>query len=168
MLDQEPAGAEGTSGARGNRRDNASSKPPAKPRSPRATLNGGGTAASLSDEPEGLYPPQKNPSPEGLFPAQSVASQQSPATGGKPRGLSRPRLSQPIHVNTARFLVALCSLAILMFVVVATFVTLWNSHAPLDYLMRVLEVLFAPLVALVGVAVAFYYYRDRDGSGRAR
>jgi hypothetical protein len=34
--------------------------------------------------------------------------------------------------------------------------------------MRVLEVLFAPLVALVGVAVAFYYYRDRDGSGRAR
>jgi hypothetical protein len=62
-------------------------------------------------------------------------------------------------VNTARFLVALCSLGILMFVVVAAFVTLWNGHTPIDELMRVLEVLFAPLVALVGVAVAFYYYR---------
>jgi hypothetical protein len=159
MLDQEPAGAEGTSGARGSRRDNASSKPPAKPRSPRVTLNGGGTATGPPDEAEGFYPPQGNPSPEGFFPPKFGAPQQSPATSGRPLGLSRPRLGQPIHVNTARFLVALCSLAILMFVVVATFVTLWNGHTPIDELMRVLEVLFAPLVALVGVAVAFYYYR---------
>ena len=57
-----------------------------------------------------------------------------------------------------RFIIALLSLLILMFVVVMTFVILgWRSSVPVENLMRVLEVLFAPLVALVGVAVAFYY-----------
>jgi len=158
MLDQEPAGAEGSSRARGSRRDNARSKPPAKPRSTHVTLNGS-TATGPSDEAEGFYPPEGNPSAEGFFPAQLGTPQQSPATSGNPPRLARPWLGQPIHVNTARFLVALCSLGILMFVVVAAFVTLWNGHTPIDELMRVLEVLFAPLVALVGVAVAFYYYR---------
>jgi hypothetical protein len=164
MLDQEPAGAEGSSGARGNRRDNAPSKPPAKPRSPRATLNGGGTATGPSDEAEGFYPAEVNPSAEGFFPTRPGAPQQSPVASANPPRLASPRLGRPIHVNTARLIVALCSLAILMFVVVATFVTLWNGHIPIDYLMRVLEVFFAPLVALVGVAVAFYYYR---GGGNA-
>jgi hypothetical protein len=60
-----------------------------------------------------------------------------------------------------RFIIALLSLGTLVFVVVATFLTLWRTHVPIDYLMRVLEVIFAPLVALVGVAVAFYF-RGKD------
>lgn len=50
------------------------------------------------------------------------------------------------------------SILTLIFVVVASFYTvIWRSNVPIDNLMRLLEVLFAPLVALVGVAVAFYY-----------
>jgi hypothetical protein len=48
------------------------------------------------------------------------------------------------------------SVALLTFVVVASFVTIWLGK-PIDDLTRLLEILFAPLVALVAAAVAFYY-----------
>jgi len=65
-------------------------------------------------------------------------------------------------MSWARFWIALIALAILAFVVVASFVTLWLPHPAIDDLTRVLEILFAPLVALVGIAVAFYYYRGKE------
>ena len=60
-------------------------------------------------------------------------------------------------MNTARFFIAVCALTTLIFVVVASFVSLWVFHIAIEDLMRLLEVLFAPLIALVGIAVAYYY-----------
>jgi hypothetical protein len=40
--------------------------------------------------------------------------------------------------------------------VVGSFVTLWHGQN-IEDLTRLLEIIFAPLVAVVGVAVAFYY-----------
>lgn len=73
-----------------------------------------------------------------------------------PGQLEVPKTGKPIPLATARFIIALLSIAILAFVVVAAFATLWQGQS-IDNLSRLLEILFAPLVALVGVAVAFYY-----------
>ena len=53
---------------------------------------------------------------------------------------------------------------ILGLVVIASFVILWRAKADTDDLTRVLEIIFAPIVALVGVTLAFYYYRPGSGS----
>jgi len=45
---------------------------------------------------------------------------------------------------------------LLIFVVVASFVSLWHGMK-IDDLTRLLEIIFAPLVAVVAVVVAFYY-----------
>jgi hypothetical protein len=67
-----------------------------------------------------------------------------------------PEYGKPTHLATVRFRIALFSIAILAFVVVAAFVTLWLGGS-VDNLTRVLEIIFAPLIALVAAAVAFYY-----------
>ncbi len=48
---------------------------------------------------------------------------------------------------------------ILGLVVIASFAILWRAKANTDDLTRVLEIIFAPIVALVGATLAFYYYR---------
>ena len=91
-------------------------------------------------------------------PRTSSRSNSPPQGAVLPCRSAVPSFGRPIHLNTVRFIIALLSLLILMFVVVMTFVILgWRGSVPVENLMRVLEVLFAPLVALVGVAVAFYY-----------
>jgi hypothetical protein len=70
-----------------------------------------------------------------------------------------PEIAPPTEgrpAQTARILIAMSSVALLTFVVVASFVTIWLGK-PIDDLTRLLEILFAPLVALVAAAVAFYY-----------
>src|SRR5690348_11849270 len=92
---------------------------------------------------------------EGIFdlpPDQQAKVQRQHAAAGGGR-LGSTRFGRTIHVNTARFFIALCALTTLIFVVVASFITLWLGHVRVEDLMRVLEVLFAPLIALVGVAV---------------
>ena len=74
-----------------------------------------------------------------------------------PPEIAAPKQGKPTQLATARLLIALCSIVILTFVVVASFVTLWLSKSSIDNLTRVLEIVFAPLVALVAAAVAFYY-----------
>lgn len=173
MVAKEPAEAGQPAKPRRNRRENATPKPPAnEARSPSATANGH-PAPGQGDEGEGFHEARAD-SPEGFsepltaepLPAELVRTQQQSTTAGRPPpSLGRARVSRPIHVNTARFYIALCALATLMFVVVASFVSLWVFHVAAEDLMRLLEVLFAPLIALVGIAVAFYYSRDRDRGG---
>ena len=126
--------------------------------------NGDGRPARDSLEGDEGFSEAREDSSDGFsepLPSQLVKAKQQRTATGK---ISVPRLGEtklgqrrPIHVNTARFLIALLSLATLVFVVVMSFVTLWRASVPVENLMRLLEVLFAPLVALVGVAVAFYY-----------
>lgn len=73
-----------------------------------------------------------------------------------PPEMSSPKEGKPTPMATARLLIAMCSIAILMFVVVASFVTIWLGVG-IDNLTRVLEIIFAPIVAVVAAAVAFYY-----------
>lgn len=170
MVAKEPAEAGQPAKPRRNRRENATPKPPAnEARSPSATANGH-PAPGQVDEGEGFHEARADsregfsePLPAEPLPAELVRTQQQSTTAGKPPSLGRARVSRPIHVNTARFLIALCALATLIFVVVASFVSLWVFHVAVEDLMRLLEVLFAPLIALVGIAVAFYY-RDRGGN----
>jgi hypothetical protein len=77
-----------------------------------------------------------------------------------PQGLlEADDISKPVQVplSTARYRIATAAMAILGFVVIATFVSLWREKASIDDLTRVLEIIFAPIIALVGVALAFYY-----------
>jgi len=74
-----------------------------------------------------------------------------------PKPLLNPKEGKPVDLATVRFRIALFSMAILAFVVVASFVSLWRAQPSIDNLTRLLEIIFAPLVALAGVAVAFYY-----------
>lgn len=81
--------------------------------------------------------------------------------GGKPFLTCRSPLidvevRQRADENVVRFRLATASIAILAAVVVAAFVIVWRGQN-VDRLARVLEILFAPLVAVVGAAVAFYY-----------
>jgi len=159
MAEQEPASGQPAKPRR-PRRESATSKLPAREThlTPTAANGQGRPAADPLDEGEGIFEPRRY-SPEGFFePAQQVRAQQQPAASGStPPPLGRPKFGRTIHVSTARFFIALCSIATLVFVVVAAFVTIWRNNVPVDNLMRVLEVIFAPLVALVGIAVAFYY-----------
>jgi hypothetical protein len=75
-----------------------------------------------------------------------------------PQGLLTARqLAKPVHLSTARYRIARAAMAILGLVVIASFVILWRARASVDDLTRVLEIIFAPIVALVGVTLAFYY-----------
>jgi hypothetical protein len=74
------------------------------------------------------------------------------------------KLSEPVHPTAARYRIARAAMIILGLVVIASFVILWRANAKTDDLTRVLEIIFAPIVALVGVTLAFYYYRPGSGS----
>lgn len=77
-----------------------------------------------------------------------------------PQGLLAPDdVGKPVqvHISTARYRIATAAMSILAFVVIATFVSLWRAKASIDDLTRVLEIIFAPIIALAGVALAFYY-----------
>lgn len=76
-----------------------------------------------------------------------------------PEGLIPAKLSRPVHVTAARYRIARAAMIILGVVVIASFAILWRANAGIDGLTRVLEIIFAPIVALVGVTLAFYYYR---------
>jgi hypothetical protein len=162
MAEQEPARGQPAKPRR-PRRESATSKPPANEAhsTPTAANGQGRPATGPLYEGEGIFDPRGN-SPEGLFePLQQVRAQQQPAAAGStPPPLGHPKfVGRTIHLNTARFIIASGSLVILAFVVIMSFVIVgWRSNVPVDNLMRLLEVLFAPLVALVGIAVAFYYH----------
>ena len=164
MAKQGPAGAGQPSTPRRDRRPAGEAIPPP------AKANGHGRAASgPPDAGEGIFDAAQGDPPEGLVaapaPTELTRPQPQPAAAGRPPPpLGRAEVvGLPIPISWARFLIAFFSLGTLIFVVVATFVTLWQPRVPIDDLMRVLEVLFAPLVALVGVALAFYFYREHGG-----
>jgi len=75
-------------------------------------------------------------------------------------GTQPPKIAAPeegkSHMTIPQFTIALFSVAILAFIVVAAFVTIWRRQDT-DALTRLLEIIFAPIVAVVAVAVAFYY-----------
>jgi hypothetical protein len=73
-----------------------------------------------------------------------------------PEGIATPEYGKPTHLARARFRIALCSIAVLAFIVVAAFASLWSGQS-IDSITRLLEVVFAPVVAVVTAAVAFYY-----------
>ena len=78
--------------------------------------------------------------------------------GGDPLpNFAPPKEGKPTHLAKSRYVIALCSVALLTFVVVAAFVTIWRGQN-IDNLTRVLEIIFAPIVAVVAAAVAFYYH----------
>ena len=89
--------------------------------------------------------------------AQPSAGELGPqqVVGSPPPGIAHPEESNPTLARS-RFALALCSVALLTFVVVAAFVSLWQG-VKVDDLTRLLEILFAPLVAVVAAALAFYY-----------
>jgi hypothetical protein len=79
---------------------------------------------------------------------------ESPA-GEVPGSLVSPIVGKS-HLAWARLAIALCSIALLVFVVVAAFATIWRGQ-DIDTLTRLLEIIFAPILVVVGAAVAFYY-----------
>jgi len=175
MGGKKPTGGSQPPKPRGARPAGAASKAPAngacsaaKPSA--GASNGRGRAATPQLEVEGLFEPGEAlfPSAEGLFEPGQEVTPPSPlglvTLSAPPKSLDRPIVGQgrKVHMSLARFWIALIALAILAFVVVASFVTLWLPHPAVDNLTRVLEILFAPLVALVGIAVAFYYYRGKE------
>jgi hypothetical protein len=117
-------------------------------------------AAQPGNTSNGQNPPSQAP-PGGLYvPAEqasgSPAREMSGPTSERPGKIVTPKQGRATHLAWSRFTLAMCSVAILGFVVVASFLTLWRGQG-IDNLTRLLEIIFAPIVAVVGVAVAFYY-----------
>lgn len=108
-----------------------------------------GNTSNGQHPPGGLYVPveQANGSP---------AREMSGPTSERPGMIVTPKQVRATHLAWSRFALAMCSVALLGFVVVASFLTLWRGQG-IDNLTRLLEIIFAPIVAVVGVAVAFYY-----------
>jgi hypothetical protein len=149
---QEPAEADRPQGAR---------RSPARSPEEKSTSNGrsrGNGRGSRTPARSRVGPPITAPSlgDEGELPGPGNAPAQLEETES-PKPLLNPKESKPIDLATVRFRIAVFSMAILAFVVVASFVTLWRTQPSIDNLTRLLEIIFAPLVALAGVAVAFYY-----------
>jgi hypothetical protein len=120
------------------------------------SLGGGNGQQSpvRSQEAPGLQPPEPeepDPAPAGLQGPELSDPIDLPST---PPGIEEP--VAVTHMDKTRFRLALCTVAILAFVVVAAFASLWQGQA-IENLTRLLEILFAPLVAVVTAVVAFYY-----------
>jgi apolipoprotein N-acyltransferase len=113
----------------------------------------------MEPEEELSKPIVLGPVPSEINPRESAEGSLS-APIDFPAGLAPPEIARPdqvvTHLDRSRFQFAMCSVALLAFVVVATFVTIWLGRS-IDNLTRVLEIIFAPLVAVVAAAVAFYY-----------
>lgn len=109
-----------------------------------------------SYEKEGLSPPTvlDTGSSEGKLSGPVILPAVSPETA--PGNITDPEYGKPTHMAKVRFRIALCSLALLAFIVVAAFATLWSGQN-IENLTRLLEIIFAPVVAVVAAAVAFYY-----------
>jgi hypothetical protein len=137
--------------ARAVRRGSVPSKPAGNatsPAPPRSRNNG--KPQEVAAHPEGLSAPF-------VVDAEPAARELSGPVkvGSSPPGIAHPEESNPTLARS-RFALALCSVALLTFVVVASFVSLWQG-VKIEDLTRILEILFAPLVAVVAAAVAFYY-----------
>jgi hypothetical protein len=113
---------------------------------------GDGRQQSVPGQLEGLSPPVE-------LGAESATEKLSGPVevGSPPLGIAPPEeSSKAADLTGPRFRLAICSVTILAFIVVATFVTIWRGQN-VDGLTRVLEIIFAPILALVAAAVAFYY-----------
>jgi hypothetical protein len=129
-------------------------------------MNGGG---NIPDEPSSGMTPlalgNDSNGQEGSTGAPGIQQLGAESVGGELSGpvgmaVEPPRIVPPqegkSHMAGARLALAGFSLALLAFIVVASFITLWRGQ-PIDNLTRLLEIIFAPIVAVVAAAVAFYY-----------
>jgi hypothetical protein len=160
-MEQAPAGAGGSSGARRSRTGSPAPKPTGNGATPPAGAprsNGRRRTAPVQAEGE-LSGPVQLGTP--LLQSLPLEDEEEGLSGPvqldtPPLQVLPPEYGKAAHLAVVRFRIALFSIAILSFVVVASFVTLWLGQS-VDNLTRVLEIIFAPLVALVAAAVAFYY-----------
>lgn len=139
---------------------------PSRARAPRQTsvppgpVGSGAAAAQPGNASNGQDPPSQAPSGGLYVPVEqasgSPAREMSGPTSERPGMIVTPRQVRATHLAWSRFALAMCSVALLGFVVVASFLTLWRGQG-IENLTRLLEIIFAPIVAVVGVAVAFYY-----------
>jgi hypothetical protein len=154
-MGREPAGggtAKATSRPRGARTYRRSGIPGPRGRAASTATPGSGSNGSHKDaagQVKGLaFAVVQDPQPSQRDLSGPVSE--------RPGKIVTPKEGKATHLARSRLVLALCSVALLGFVVVASFMTLWRG-GNIDNLTRLLEIIFAPLVAVVGVAVAFYY-----------
>ncbi|MGO9188152.1 MAG: hypothetical protein ACLP8X_06770, partial [Streptosporangiaceae bacterium] len=155
-------------GSRQYRRGSVPAKPPGTATSaarPRSRSNGRPPAAAAAaaeglSEPVVSGPAVSGPAVSGpaVLDAESAEGELSAPVwlGSAPPRIASPEQGKPTHLARSRYHIALCAIALLAFVVVASFVTLWLGRN-IDNLTRLLEIIFAPIIAVVAAAVAFYY-----------
>lgn len=167
-MGEEPAETGQAPARRRSRAATSESKPSQNgglPRSGRRTGKDSSAAVQTEAKPGpgqpeeflGLY----EPPPGGLISHKPEEISASPDE--TPQGLAPVDVGKPIHLSTARYRIATAAMTILAFVVIGAFVSLWRGKANIDDLTRVLEIIFAPIIALVGVALAFYYHGSGGG-----
>lgn len=80
--------------------------------------------------------------------------------GAPTRGLGTP-VTEPYDPEPkrewARAIIALTLIGLLIAIVMASFVTLWVHPDYLEQMRGLLELIFAPIIALVGSATGFYF-----------
>ncbi len=179
-MEREPAGDDASRppGPREYRRGSVPAKPPGAATSaarPRSRSNGRPPAAAAAaaeglSEPVVSGPAVSGPAVSGpavsgpvvsgpaVLDAESAEGELSAPVwlGSAPPRIASPEQGKPTHLARSRYHIALCAIALLAFVVVASFVTLWLGRN-IDNLTRLLEIIFAPIIAVVAAAVAFYY-----------
>jgi hypothetical protein len=64
---------------------------------------------------------------------------------------SRPQEDQ------ARRNIAYCLIALLFFICIASFITLWCTKIPVEQITKILQILLGPVIALVSAMTGVYY-----------
>lgn len=67
------------------------------------------------------------------------------------------------HEDTARRHIAYALISLLLIICVATFATLWWTDIEIQTVIRVVELLLGPVIALVSAATGFYYGAKSHG-----
>jgi len=98
------------------------------------------------------FPPKPVPAPEEFvrWPLSTTRKARTPEIiqqGYDPR----PQEDQ------ARRNIAYCLIALLFFICVANFVTLWGTAIQVEDVMKILQILLSPVIALVSAMTGFYY-----------
>jgi hypothetical protein len=124
------------------------------PRPSRNGNNGQRSAARALPEQEWEPPDLQERDPGSLgLESPGLSNDIIDLPAGTP-GLDKPAVVS--HMEKSRLRIAQYSVGLLAFVVVGSFVTLWLGRS-IDDLSRLLDIIFAPIIAVVAAAVAFYY-----------
>jgi len=79
------------------------------------------------------------------------------APSAKPQHIDQEGYDPRPHEDQARRNIAYWLIGLLTLICLATFMTLWFTRIPVEDVMKIVQILLGPVIALVSAATGFYY-----------